>query len=108
MNKQEKIQNEIDKTLGMFEKKEPLPHNPYFYTRIQQRLSEKTKKEFSIFSVLKPALFTALIALNLTTAFWYTSSDSSVISIETDLELVDILKSDLNLESDQTQSLIFE
>ena len=108
MNKQEKVQNEIDKTLGMFEKKESLPPNPYFYTRIKQRLNEKTKKEFSIFSVLKPAFFTALIALNLTTAIWYTSSDSSVISIETDLELVDILKSDLNLETDQTQSLIFE
>jgi hypothetical protein len=108
MNKKEKIQNEIDKTLGMFEKKESLPPNPYFYTRVQQRLNEKTKKEFSIFNVLKPAFFTALIALNLTTAIWYTSSDSSVISIETDLELVDILKSDLNLESDQTQSLIFE
>ncbi len=41
MNKQEKIQNEIDKTLGMFEKKESLPPNPYFYTRVQQRLNEK-------------------------------------------------------------------
>lgn len=108
MNKQEKIQNEIDKTLGMFEKKESLPPNPYFYTRVQQKLNEKTKKEFSIFSVLKPAFFTALLALNLTTAIWYTSSDSLTINTETDLELVDILKSDFNLESDQTGKLLFE
>ena len=108
MNKQEKIQNEIDKTLGLFDKKEPLPPNPYFYTRVKQRLNEKTKKEFSMFRGLKPACFTALIALNLTTAIWYTSSDSLVISAETDLELVDILKSDFNFESDQTENLLFE
>jgi hypothetical protein len=108
MNKQEKIQNEIDKTLGMFEKKETLPPNLYFYTRVQQRLNERPKKGFSVFSVLKPAFFTALIALNLTTAIWYTSSDISVVSSETDLELVDILKSDFNLESDQTGKFLFE
>ena len=108
MNKQEKVQNEIDKTLGLFDKKESLKPNPYFYTRVQQRLKERSKKEFSIFSVLKPAFFTALIALNLTTAIWYTSSESLTTNTETDLELVDILKSDFNLESDQTESLIFE
>lgn len=108
MNKQEKIQNEIDKTLGLFETKESLPPNPYFYTRIKQRLNERSKKKFSVFSVLKPAFFTALIALNLTTAIWYTSSDVSVVSSDTDLELVDILKSDLNLERDQTEKLLFE
>ena len=108
MNKQEKIENEIDKTLGLFEKKKSLPPNPYFYTRIQQRLNERQKKKFSIFSVLKPAFFTALIALNLTTAIWYTRSNSLTINTETDLELVDILKSDFNLESDQTENLLFE
>lgn len=108
MNKQEKIQNEIDKTMGMFDKKESLKPNPYFYTRVQQRLNEKTKKEFSIFSVLKPVFFTALIALNITTAIWYTSSESSTNKTETNFELVDVLKSDFNLESDQTKILIFE
>ena len=108
MNKEEKIQNQIDKTLSLFDKKESLPPNPYFYTRVKQRLNEKTKKEFSIFSVLKPAFFTALIALNLTTAIWYTSSDGSIISSDKDMELVDILKSDFNLESDQTGKLLFE
>lgn len=108
MNKQVKIQNEIDKTLGLFDKKESLPPNPYFYTRVKQRLNERTKERFSIFSVLKPAFFTALIALNLTTAIWYTSSDGSVISSDADLELVDILKTDFNLESDQTGKFLFE
>ena len=46
MNKQEKIQIEVDKTLSLFDKKESLPPNPYLYTRIQQQLKEKSKKEF--------------------------------------------------------------
>lgn len=108
MNKQEKIQNEIDMTLGLFDKEESLPPNPYFYTRIKQRLNEKSKKEFSIFGVLKPAFFTALVALNLTTAIWYTSADAITSNSGADLELVDILKSDFNLEKSQTENLIFE
>ena len=108
MSKQEKIQNEIDKTLGLFDKKESLPPNPYFYTRVKQRINEKPKKEFTLSAVLKPAFFTVLVALNLTTAIWYTSSDSIISNTETDLELVDILKTDFNLESDQTENLLFE
>ncbi|MCB9249724.1 MAG: hypothetical protein H6613_14830 [Ignavibacteriales bacterium] len=66
------------------------------------------EKSFSIYGVLKPSFFTVLVVLNLTTAIWYTSSDISVVSSETDLELVDILKSDFNLESDQTEKFLFE
>lgn len=108
MNKQERIQSEIDKTLGLFDKKESLPPNPYFYTRVQQRINEKSRKGFSLSAVLKPAFFTALVAINLTTAIWYTSSDSLAISSENNLELTDILISDFNLENDQTENLIFE
>lgn len=108
MNKKENIQNEVDKTLGLFDKKESLPPNPYFYTRVQQRINEKSRKEFSIFGLLKPAFFTALIALNLTTAIWYTSSDSLTNQTDTNVELADILKSDFNLDSEQTENLLFE
>lgn len=108
MNKQEKIENEIDKTLGLFDKEESLPPNPYFYTRVKQRLNEKSKKEFSIFGVLKPVFFTALVALNLTTAIWYTSADAITSNIGSDLELVDILKNDFNLDTNQSDNLIFE
>ena len=108
MNKQENIQNEVDKTLSLFEKKELLPPNPYFYTRVHQRLNEKSQKQFSISGILKPAFIIALVALNLTTAIWYTSSDSAVNNSETNLELVDILKSDFNLESEQTENLILK
>ena len=108
MNKEKKIEHEIEKTLGMFERKDSIPSNPYFYTRVKQRIDEKSNKEFSVFGVLKPAFFTLLVVLNLTTAIWYTSSIDSTTGTETDSELVDILKSDFNLDSDNNESLIFE
>lgn len=108
MNKQEKIQNEIDKTLGLFDKKESLKPNPYFYTRIKQRMEEKRKPKISIVGVLKPAFFTILLALNLTTAIWYTSADTTDTISESKTELADILKSDFNLSDNELQSLIFE
>lgn len=107
MNKQDKIQNEIDKTMGLLDKTESLPPNPYFYTRVKQRLNEKSRKKHPILGILKPVLFTALIALNLTTAIWYINTDAN-FSEDADLELVDLLKSDLNLDNDQSESLIFE
>ena len=108
MNKEKKIEHEIEKTLRMFERKDSIPSNPYFYTRVKQRIDEKSNKEFSVFGVLKPAFFTLLVVLNLTTVIWYTSSIDSTNGTETDSELVDILKSDFNLDSDNNESLIFE
>ena len=108
MNKKEKIENEVNKTMELFDKKESLPPNPYFYTRVQQRLNEKSKKEISFSAILKPAFFTVLVALNLTTAIWYTSSENLTYQTDSKILLTDILKSDLNLESNTTENLIFE
>ena len=106
--KKEKIQNEIDKTLNLLDQKESLPPNPYFYTRIKQRLDEKKRKEFSISNSLKPALFTLLLVLNVTTIVWYTGSEELTELTESEIALVDILKGDLNLENDLSENLIFE
>ena len=68
MNKKEKIERDIQKTLDQFENVEQLPPNPYFFTRVQARL-EETQKQQSVFStILRPALLTALVAINLSTA----------------------------------------
>ncbi|MDX1699102.1 MAG: hypothetical protein R3250_00725 [Melioribacteraceae bacterium] len=106
--RKEKIQNEIDKTLGLLDQKESLPPNPYFYTRIMQRLDEKKRKEFSFSNILKPALFTLLLVLNLTTIVWYTSPEELTDQTESEIALVDVLKSDLNLDNDLSENLIFE
>ena len=106
--KKEKIQSEIDKTLDLLDQKDSLKPNPYFYTRIKQRIDEKNKKVFSLSSVLKPAFFTLLLMLNLTTVIWYTNSEEIADFSESELELVDILKSDLDLEEDLSENLILE
>ena len=108
MNKKEKIEQEVEKTLAMFDKKTDLKPNPYFYTRVKQRIEEKRKPKYSVAAILKPAFFTMLLVLNVTTVVWYTNTDSIVTISETKTELADILKNDFNLDKNQSQSLIFE
>ncbi len=102
MNRKEKIQKEIDKTLEMFEQKNSLPPNPYFFTRVQQRLNEKSKKEFSIFGILKPALLTVLFLLNIGTFFWQINANETYTQVNSQKELIEILTGDLKLEQDKT------
>ena len=108
MNRKQINESEIEKILEMFDVNESLPTNPYFYTRIQQKIDEKSQKSFSLSGILKPAFFTLLVILNLTTAIWYTSTSNLSESTETSVELADVLKSDFNVEYDLTKSLILE
>ncbi len=68
MNKKDTIEQEIQKTLDQIENTENLPPNPYFYTRVQARLEERRKKQNVFSAILRPALLTALVAINLSTA----------------------------------------
>jgi hypothetical protein len=99
MNKKEKIEQEIRKTLNHFEHAEKLSQNPYFYTRLQQRLEEKNKNIFD--TVLKPALLTGLVAINLVTAVWYFSGDDQQVQSTGRQALLEILASDLQLDNEQ-------
>ena len=105
MDKKEKIEREIQKTLDQFENAEQLPPNPYFFTRVQARF-EETGKQQSVFSaILRPALLTALVFINLSTAIWYISGTNQTEQFETRQELVEILASDLKLDNNQSNIL---
>jgi len=108
MSKQEKIKNEIEKTLSQFEKDESLQPNPYLFTRIQQRLDEQNRKKQHFSGVLKPALFSALFAINMITAIWYINVEDLNNYTNSDLGLVEILSGDFNLENDQSNFLLVE
>jgi hypothetical protein len=108
MNKREKIEREIDKAFGKFEKKDLLEPNPYFYTRIQQRLNERKRKKLNFSAILKPAFFTALIAINAYTAVWYINLSDEYNYSESNQGLVEIFSGDFNLENDQSDILIVE
>jgi hypothetical protein len=108
MNVKEKIELEIRKTLDQFDNMEQLPPNPYFFTRLQVRLKEKQKQHTIISVILKPALLIALVALNLGTGYWYFSGDEPQDQQNTKQELVEILKNDLTLITEQNNIFIFE
>ena len=108
MKKQEKIEQEITKTLTQFEKAEVLEPNPYLFTRIQQRLGEKNRRKNYFSRSLKPAFFSALLAANMITAIWYLNVEDLNNSNNSDLELIEILSGDFNLENDQSDLLLGE
>ncbi len=108
MNKKEKIEEEIRKTLDVFEQKESLPPNPYFYTRVQQRIRERSGSKFTVVGFLKPVLLTILLLINVGTFIWYFNSSEDYHATESRQELIEILSSDLNLNTNQSNILLAE
>ncbi|MBU0473795.1 MAG: hypothetical protein KKF62_06485 [Bacteroidetes bacterium] len=109
MNKKENIENEIQKTIKQFELKEQLQPNPYFYTRVKSRLEERRNKPKRFYSsILQPALLTALVALNLSTAIWYFNSNAQYIETNSKSKLVDIFSEDFKIDNNQNSLNIFE
>lgn len=104
MNKQTKIEKEISKTLENFEKTEHLPPNPYFYAQVMARLEEKHKKQNAFSLLLKPALLAALLLINVFTMLWYYNS-SSVHQSSARQKLLEVLSTDLKIESRQNNLL---
>lgn len=107
MNKKEKIEQEISKTLEKFDQADNMPPNPYFYTRVQARLEKKQKHQNVFFAILKPALIIALVVLNVSTAFWYFRGTVQQEQTNSRQELAEILAGDLKLDSDQDRNFIF-
>ncbi len=108
MNKKDKIEQEIRKTLDQFDHAEKLPPNPYFYTRVKARIEEKNRKQGIFSTILKPALLTVLIALNLFTAAWYLGGSDQKEQTGSREQLIEILAGDLELENDQSNLFFTE
>ena len=106
MNKKDKIEQEIRKTLDQFDNAEQLTPNPYFYSRVQARLEEQHEQQSFFSMVLRPALVTALVAINISTVVWYFSGNSSQDKTDSRQQLIEILSDDFGLESEQS-NLIF-
>ena len=108
MNKKEIIEEEIRKTLDVFELKESLPPNPYFYTRVQQRIKENSVNNSTVWGYLKPALLTILLLINVSTFIWYFNYTENYSSTENQQELIEYLSNDLNLNTNQNNILLSE
>jgi hypothetical protein len=108
MKNKEKIEEEIRKTLDMFEQKESLPPNPYFYTRVQQRLNEKSENKSIVAGYLKPVFLSILLFINVATFVWYFDSSANYTAANNQEELIEYLSSDLNLNTNQSNIFLAE
>jgi len=105
MDKKELIETEIIKTMDLLEYGEKLPHDSYFFSRLQERMQEQPKKNIVIAS-LRPILLTCLLALNIITVLSYISTAESSEQIVTNQDPLTTFASDFNL--DQNNIFIIE
>lgn len=105
MDKKEKIEQEIRKTLAQFDQAEQFPANPWFYTRVQARLEESRNRRAVLSAILRPALLTALVVINLSTAFWYMTGTTTTVQTDSRQKLVKLLANDFNPDSGQSNLL---
>ena len=106
MNKKTDIENQINLTLAMFDKAEKLPPDPNFYTHLKSRLRNQTEPR-PMRVVFRPLLLSALVVLNLVTAFSYLSSVDTVSNGDSKQTLIDLFAEDLNLDSGQSEIFNF-
>lgn len=69
MDKEKRLQEDVEKTLEMMDRMESLEAGPYFYTRLEAKLHsrEKEKRHWE----LKPVLLTLLIVINVVSAVFF-------------------------------------
>lgn len=108
MKKNEKIEQEIRKTLDQFDHAEQLPPNPYFYTRVQARLEEKHRQQSVLPVFLRVAFLTVLFAINFVTGVWYLGGIDQTYQTDTRQELAGILAADLKLDTEEGSIFLFE
>ena len=105
MDRKKKIEEEIARTLDAFDRVERLPEDPYFYTRLQARLRERETDKIGLFKFLRPAIVTALLIVNIVTAFFYLSADTSGQTTDSRQQIVLLLSKELGIE--QSENTIF-
>jgi len=71
-DKQNKVDQEVQRTLTSLDKHRRLEGNPYLYTRIKQKLSEDKRQANGIgllLDKLQPVFFVSLLLVNIFTAY---------------------------------------
>ena len=109
MSKQKhEIEEEVQKTLHFLDEKGELPPDPYFFTRLQQRLEERHREKLTFQTVLKPAFFILLFLANLGTVVWqYTNINEAAEKVRRE-KLVEVFVQQSNDISTGTNILNLE
>lgn len=103
MNRKEKIEQEVRKTLEQFDQAEKLPPDPYFYTRLKSRLDEKQHRGVRFPALLKPAFLALLFILNVLTASWYLSAGSTATQSNGRQELAALFASEFRTQQENIE-----
>ena len=79
--RQDKIQEEVRKTMESLDHFQPLEGNPYLYTRIKQRMENQTTAPFApLLSWWQPLAFTLLLSFEIVS--WYSFNSVGSTSTE--------------------------
>lgn len=82
MNRKERIEQEVIKTLQCFDQMEKIKSSPLFYTRLQAKIRSLEDRHerfaFKIFSlnILRPAFLIFIVVLNLISAIYMLQGNS--------------------------------
>ncbi len=93
----DKRQQEVDKTLHSLDNWEPIKANPFFYTRLEQRIkNQQSERQNYIFNLwyiraLQPAFLFCLIIGSIYLGIWlgsnYTQQQTQITAIQSDDKL---------------------
>jgi hypothetical protein len=83
MKKEDKIREEVEKTINAFEHVEKLEGNPHLFTRIQSEIESNftKKKSFNLKGeLLRPVILFLILIMNIFTAVFFFNSKSGATS----------------------------
>ncbi|MBN1350910.1 hypothetical protein JXJ21_15935 [candidate division KSB1 bacterium] len=106
MERKQKIENEIQRTLEQFEHADRLRPNPFFYTRVKARIEAQTQGAVQgyVHRVLKPAFLTLLVAVNVITAVFLLNN--SATETNTRQSLINSFAKEYRLENSESNLYI--
>lgn len=109
MNKKDKIENEIQKTLSLLDQKESLEHNEHFYTVLQAKINRLEEEKVSVLrpknsvGILRPAFLGLMFVANLVT-FFFVSQTLEIQNSETE-NLSGLFAQEYSLTNENTDIL---
>lgn len=89
MDRDDKIKEEIEKTLDAHGRMETLEANPFLFTRLKEEIEKPAGKKRKRSAVLKPAALALFILLNAFTSYYIINSENqSTVSRKTYLSAI--------------------
>lgn len=104
MNKEQKIINEVEKTINIIDSLPRLNSNPFLLTRIKPRLNAlglKQKSQKKVDLVLKPVTAALILALNIITLIYFIAFN---LNIKNETSLVDMMKKEYRINETTSQN----